>query len=165
MEVGRGAARVATETRAIPTRKKTEGRGNPAASKRAIRPLRRLPLGSLRVFVAVAQHLSFTRAADALGVSASAASLQIRALEEYLSRRLFRRNGRQVLLTNEGSALLPRVQHALQELERAVDDVRLERMAGPRPSHAYGCALDRAGLSAYYRSLRSLAKLMAAQPH
>jgi len=46
----------------------------------------RLPLGSLRVFVAVAEHLNFTRAADALGVTASAASLQIRALEEYLSR-------------------------------------------------------------------------------
>jgi LysR family transcriptional regulator, glycine cleavage system transcriptional activator len=88
-------------------------------------------LGSLRVFVAVAQHLNFTRAADALGVTASAASLQIRALEEYLARPLFRRNGRQVLLTSEGSTLLPRVQHALEELERAVDDVRLDRSAGP----------------------------------
>jgi LysR family glycine cleavage system transcriptional activator len=88
-------------------------------------------LGSLRVFVAVAQHLNFTRAADALGVTASAASLQIRALEEYLARPLFRRNGRQVLLTGEGSTLLPRVQHALEELERAVDDVRLDRSAGP----------------------------------
>jgi len=89
-----------------------------------IKPLRRLPLGSLRVFVSVAQHLNFTRAADALGVTASAASLQIRTLEEYLARSLFRRNGRQVHLTNEGASLLPRVQHALAELERAVDDVR-----------------------------------------
>ena len=88
-------------------------------------------MGSLRVFVAVAQHLNFTRAADALGVTASAASLQIRALEEYLARPLFRRNGRQVLLTGEGSTLLPRVQRALEELERAVDDVRLDRLAGP----------------------------------
>jgi LysR family glycine cleavage system transcriptional activator len=88
-------------------------------------------LGSLRVFVFVAAHLNFTRAADALGVTASAASLQIRALEEYLGRRLFRRNGRQVHLTSEGSSLLPRVQRALEELERAVDDVRLERSAGP----------------------------------
>jgi LysR family glycine cleavage system transcriptional activator len=93
--------------------------------------LRRLPLGSLRVFVTVARHLNFTRAADALGVSASAASLQIRTLEEYLGRPLFRRNGRQVRLTKEGARLLPRVQDALVELERAVDDVRLERMAGP----------------------------------
>jgi LysR family glycine cleavage system transcriptional activator len=96
-----------------------------------IKPLRRLPLGSLRVFVSVAQHLNFTRAADALGVTASAASLQIRTLEEYLARRLFRRNGRQVHLTNEGASLLPRVQHALAELERAVDDVRGDRLAGP----------------------------------
>jgi LysR family glycine cleavage system transcriptional activator len=93
--------------------------------------LRRLPLGSLRVFVSVAQHLSFTRAADALGVSASAASLQIRALEGYLARRLFRRNGREVHLTTEGASLLPRVQQALAELDRAVEDVRLDRLAGP----------------------------------
>jgi LysR family glycine cleavage system transcriptional activator len=85
----------------------------------------------LRVFVSVAQHLNFTRAADALGVTASAASLQVRALEEYLGQRLFRRNGRMVHLTNEGAALLPRVQQALEELERAVDDVRLDRHPGP----------------------------------
>lgn len=95
------------------------------------RAVRRLPLGSLRVFVAVAQHLSFTRAADSLGVTASAASLQIRTLEEYLARPLFRRNGREVRLTNEGAALLPRIQRSLAELERAIDDVRLERLAGP----------------------------------
>ena len=93
--------------------------------------MRRLPLGSLRVFIAVAHHLSFTRAADALGVTASAASLQIRSLEGYLGRPLFRRNGRQVHLTAEGAALLPRVRQALEQLERAVDDVRLDRSAGP----------------------------------
>jgi LysR family glycine cleavage system transcriptional activator len=83
------------------------------------------------VFVAVGEHLNFTRAADALGVTASAASLQIRALEEYLSRRLFRRDGRQVHLTHEGACLLPRVQQALTDIERAVDDVRGERQTGP----------------------------------
>ncbi len=81
--------------------------------------------------MAVAEHLNFTRAGDALGVTASAASLQIRALEEYLSRPLFRRNGRQVTLTREGAALLPRVQQALLDIERAVDDVRGDRHAGP----------------------------------
>jgi LysR family glycine cleavage system transcriptional activator len=88
-------------------------------------------LGSLRVFISVAHHLSFTRAADALGVTASAASLQIRSLEEYLGRPLFRRNGRQVVLTTEGEALLPRVRQALEQLERAVDDARRDRNAGP----------------------------------
>jgi LysR family transcriptional regulator, glycine cleavage system transcriptional activator len=92
--------------------------------------VRRLPLGSLRVFIAVAQNLSFTRAADTLGVTAGAASLQIRALEEYLGRSLFRRNGREVRLTAEGAVLLPRVEHALGLLERAVDDLRLDRLAG-----------------------------------
>ncbi|HEY3809063.1 MAG TPA: LysR substrate-binding domain-containing protein [Steroidobacteraceae bacterium] len=88
-------------------------------------------MGSLRVFVAVAEHLNFTRAADALGVTASAASLQIRALEEYLSRSLFRRSGREVHLTTEGMALLPRVQQALSDIEHAIDDVRGARQAGP----------------------------------
>ena len=88
-------------------------------------------MGSLRVFISVAHHLSFTRAADALGVTASAASLQIRSLEEYLGRPLFRRNGRQVVLTVEGEALLPRVRQALEQLERAVDDARRDRNAGP----------------------------------
>jgi LysR family glycine cleavage system transcriptional activator len=64
-------------------------------------------------------------------VTASAASLQIRSLEEYLGRPLFRRNGRQVVLTAEGEALLPRVRQALEQLERAVDDARRDRNAGP----------------------------------
>ncbi len=75
--------------------------------------------------------MNFTRAADALGVTASAASLQIRALEQYLSRPLFRRSGREVHLTAEGAALLPRVQQALSNIERALDDVRGGRDAGP----------------------------------
>jgi LysR family glycine cleavage system transcriptional activator len=82
------------------------------------------------VFVAVAQHLSFTRAADALGVTASAVSVQIRSLEEYLARPLFRRNGREVHVTVEGRALLPRVQQALEQLERAIDDARTDRYSG-----------------------------------
>jgi len=82
------------------------------------------------VFVAVAQHLSFTRAAEALGVTASAASLQIRALEEYLGRTLLRRNGRHVYLTEQGAELLPRIQRALEELELALDDARVVRGSG-----------------------------------
>ena len=80
--------------------------------------------------MAVAQHLSFTRAADALGVTASAVSVQIRTLEEYLARPLFRRNGREVHVTAEGRALLPRVQQALEQLERAIDDARTDRYTG-----------------------------------
>lgn len=89
--------------------------------------LRRLPLGSLRVFVAVAHSLSFTRAASSLGVSPSAASQQIRALEEYLGHPLFRRSGREVALTAEGTALLPHIQSALESLERTIVDARAQR--------------------------------------
>jgi hypothetical protein len=66
---------------------------------------RRAPLASLRVFVAVADHKSFTRGAHALGISTSAASLQVQALEEYLRVPPLRRNGRRVELTAVGERL------------------------------------------------------------
>jgi LysR family transcriptional regulator, glycine cleavage system transcriptional activator len=101
----------------------------PAA--RSGRSVRRLPLSSLRVFVAAAEELSFTRAALELGVTGAAVSMQIRALEEYLRSPLFRRRGRLIELTLAGERLLPRVRSALQDLERAVDEARLERTTGP----------------------------------
>ncbi len=76
------------------------------------------------------EHLNFTRAAEALGVTVSAASLQIRALEEYLGRSLLRRDGRHVAPTEEGAVLLPRVRRALEDLEGALDDARAERGGG-----------------------------------
>src|SRR6202167_3617067 len=123
--IGAGRWSIATQKQARPVRTRATPDRSSAPS------VRRLPLGSLRVFISVAHHLRFTRAADALGVTASAASLQIRSLEEYLARPLLRRNGRQVRLTAEGEALLPRVREALEQLERAVDDARGDRSAGP----------------------------------
>ena len=92
---------------------------------------RRLPLASLRVFVATAEHLSFSRAANTLGVSIGAVSMQVRALEEYLRAPLFRRRGRVVQLTGEGERLLPKVRSSLEALERAIDEVRIEGRTGP----------------------------------
>jgi LysR family glycine cleavage system transcriptional activator len=83
------------------------------------------------VFVAVAQHKSFTRGADALGLTTSAASMQVQALEEYLRLPLFRRNGRQVELTPQAERLRPRVEQALADLESAIDEARADRGAGP----------------------------------
>lgn len=77
---------------------------------------RRLPLGSLRVFVAVAEHLHFTRAAEALGVTVSAASMQIQALEQYLGVPLFHRQGRLINLTEHGVKLLPKIRDGLRGL-------------------------------------------------
>ena len=92
---------------------------------------RRAPLGSLRIFVSVAEHRSFTRGADALGLTVSAASMQVQALEEYLRVPLFRRNGRQVELTSAGEILRPKVDQALADLERAIDEARADRGSGP----------------------------------
>jgi LysR family glycine cleavage system transcriptional activator len=100
----------------------------PAAPRAAYR---RAPLASLRVFVAVAEHRSFTRGADALGLTTSAASMQVQALEDYLRIPLFRRNGRQVELTSVGALLRPRVEQALADLEQAIDEARADRGSGP----------------------------------
>jgi LysR family glycine cleavage system transcriptional activator len=94
-------------------------------------PYRRAPLASLRVFVAVADHKSFTRGADALGLTTGAVSMQVQALEEYLRVPLFRRNGRQVELTPAGVRLLPKVERALADLESAIDEARADRGSGP----------------------------------
>jgi LysR family glycine cleavage system transcriptional activator len=83
------------------------------------------------VFVAVAEQLSFTRAASALGITAGAVSMQIRSLEEYLRSTLFHRSGRVVQLTPEGARLLPRIRKGLEELERAIDEARTDRRTGP----------------------------------
>ena len=93
---------------------------------------RRLPLASLRVFVAAAEHPSFSHAADALGVSAAAVSMQIRALEEYLGTPLFHRRGRLAQLTAGRLAASCRAcATGSRSLERAINEARREQRTGP----------------------------------
>ena len=73
------------------------------------------------MFVAVAECRNFTLAADALGVSVSAVSMQVRALEQYLGLSLFKRQGRLVEPTAEALELLPRIRQGLASLQQAVD--------------------------------------------
>jgi LysR family glycine cleavage system transcriptional activator len=91
----------------------------------------RLPLGALRVFEAVATHLSFSAAADALNVTPAAVSQQIKTLESYVQVPLFRRNGRRVEITEEGLELLPEVRAGLDKLEAAVHFIRQHGRGGP----------------------------------
>jgi len=91
----------------------------------------RLPLGALRVFEAVATHLNFSAAADALHVTPAAVSQQIKALESYIQVQLFRRNGRRVEVTEEGLELLPAVRSGLDRLESAVHLIKQHGRAGP----------------------------------
>jgi LysR family glycine cleavage system transcriptional activator len=57
--------------------------------------------------------------------------MQVQALEEYLRVPLFRRNGRQVELTSTAVLLRPKVEQALADLERAIDEARADRGSGP----------------------------------
>lgn len=93
-------------------------------------PPDRVPLNALRVFEAVATHLSFTAAARELGVTTAAVSAQVKALESDIGVPLFRRHTRAVALTQEGAELLPGVQRGLDELRRAVERLRRERVGG-----------------------------------
>jgi LysR family transcriptional regulator, glycine cleavage system transcriptional activator len=85
------------------------------------------PLPSLeafRFFEAAARHLSFTRAAEELHVTHGAVSQRIKHLEEHLGKPLFRRNGRKMLLTDEGRLLAERVQIAISQIAGGVDAIR-----------------------------------------
>jgi LysR family glycine cleavage system transcriptional activator len=85
----------------------------------------------LRVFEAVAAHLSFSAAADALNVTPAAVSQQIKTLEAYIQVPLFRRSGRRVEITDEGLELLPAVRSGLEKLESALQQMKHHRRAGP----------------------------------
>lgn len=92
---------------------------------------RRLPpLNALRVFEAVASHLSFARAAGELHVTPAAVSQQIKQLEDHLGLALFRR-GRSLTLTEPAAAALPLLREGFDGLERAVERLRAGRASGP----------------------------------
>ncbi|WP_405855001.1 LysR family transcriptional regulator [Streptomyces sp. NBC_00090] len=83
----------------------------------------------LRYFLAVAEELHFTRAAEKLYVSQPALSKQIRALERQLGAPLFDRDRRGVALTPVGTALLPHARAALAAWEEGREAVRRAREA------------------------------------
>ncbi len=81
----------------------------------------------LALFTVVANHLSFSKAAERLGVPLSRVSRRIAELEEHLGAKLFERTTRQVRLTEEGRRLLDRCQdpiEALQGVAGFADDTR-----------------------------------------
>ena len=105
----------------------SEGR---TRKSKAARSFERLPLNALRVFEAVATHLSFAEAAEALHVTPAAVSMQIRTLEQYLRVPLFRRSARAIALSAEGALLLPGVRRGLAELQQAMQQLRQHRTGG-----------------------------------
>ncbi|MFF4653027.1 transcriptional regulator CynR [Streptomyces sp. NPDC001380] len=86
-----------------------------------------MELRHLRYLLAVAEHASFTRAAEALHVSQPTLSQQVRQLESSLQVQLLDRSGRTVRLTDAGRAYTHYARQALRDLaaaERAVRDVQ-----------------------------------------
>lgn len=86
-----------------------------------------MELRHLQFFVAVAEELSFTRAARRLHVVQSGVSSAIRSLERELGDRLFDRDRRRVALTDVGEALLPEARATLAAAQAAVDAVGAAR--------------------------------------
>lgn len=83
-----------------------------------------IELRHLRAFVAVAEELNFSRAAERLYLTQPALSRQIRALERLLGVDLLRRSTHQVELTLGGEALLNRARPLLADLDEAVVTTR-----------------------------------------
>lgn len=80
------------------------------------------PLKTLPAFLAVAKHLSFSKAAKELHVTHSAISQSIRALETFLDTPLFDRGAnKKVSLTPEGEHYFPDIQKALQLITSATE--------------------------------------------
>jgi LysR family transcriptional regulator, glycine cleavage system transcriptional activator len=77
------------------------------------------PLSWFRSFEAAARHLNFTAAAEELGLTQSAISQQVRALETRFGVHLFERKARGLAITDDGRKLLPQVSAALEILGAA----------------------------------------------
>ncbi|MGP8306375.1 LysR family transcriptional regulator [Vibrio sp. YIC-376] len=74
---------------------------------------------ALRTFVAVANHLSFSKAADDLCVTQGAVSKQIASLEQLVGLPLIKRGLNGVELTEEGKRYLPQITEALELIQHA----------------------------------------------
>ncbi|WP_386082488.1 LysR family transcriptional regulator [Vreelandella sp. F11] len=79
-------------------------------------------LTDLKAFQAVAEHRSFRRAADLMGVSRSSLSHTVRTLEQRLGTRLLHRTTRSVSLTESGERLLSRLSPLLNDLASILED-------------------------------------------
>ena len=117
-----------------------------------------MELRQLATFVAVAEEVSFTRAADRLHVVQSAVSAGVRNLEKELGVMLFDRSTHTVRLTDAGRALLPEARATLAAAQAAKDAVA-EARGGLRGTVVLGTmqaqgmrAIDLAGIVAAFHA-------------
>ena len=82
-----------------------------------------ISLRHMRVFAAVADHGSFSAAADVLGLTPPALTSTIRQFEDATGAALFDRTTRQVTLTQTGERFLPIARRLLADFEEALGDL------------------------------------------
>ena len=117
---------------------------------------RDLEIDLLRSFVAIAAHRNFTRAAEAIGRTQSAVSLQLKRLEDIAGERLFERSRNSVEITPTGEALLVYANRILSANEAALSHIRrpeaegLIRFGAPDDYASYLLAPILAGFRAEY---------------
>lgn len=106
-------------------------------------------LNALRIFLAVARSGGVTRAAEALHLTHSAVSHQIRALQEELGIDLFEKKGRGLTLSAAGRAFAERLESVFDGIDEAVRELRTQRRSRLRisaiPSFAALWLLPRLG--------------------
>src|ERR1700726_558585 len=98
-------------------------------------------LDGVEAFLSVAQHRSFRRAAAELGVTPSAMSQTVRALEARIGAALFIRTTRSVGLTEAGERFISRAKPAFEELVAASEAAR---DLGQRPAGLLRLSVPRA---------------------
>jgi len=119
----------------------------------------RSDLGDLYAFTVVAEERSFTRAAARLGISQSALSHAMRALEERLGLRLLARTTRSVSPTDAGQRLLDTLQPALSEISAG-----LAALGGLREKPAGFVRINAGRHAAYSLLWPALSRFLPAHP-
>lgn len=84
----------------------------------------------LKTLVAIAEHKSFAAAADAIGLTQSAVSLHVKAVEDQLQTTLFDRTTRPPLLNTQGTALVEKAREIIGLCDGLTDSLRGERVVG-----------------------------------
>jgi DNA-binding transcriptional LysR family regulator len=85
--------------------------------------MKNVTMRQLRIFSAVAQHLSFARAAETLHLTPPAVSMQVKELEASVGLPLFDRSGRRVSLTTTGEYMLSYARRVLAVMKDAEDTI------------------------------------------
>lgn len=86
-----------------------------------------MSLRAFRTLVAIARYRTFARAGEAIGLTQSAVSLQIKTLESEYNVQLFDRSRRQPVLTEAGNILLAQAEQVLAMVDRIPDALSDEK--------------------------------------